>query len=928
MVASSLIFAAPAWFLAIPAIALGGFCLWRLSLRLSQRRLERFFAPSLIPQIRAGIDYKAKSRRFVLSAVILCLLAIAMARPLTGPRQAEGERRGADLVIALDVSKSMWAEDVAPNRLEAVKKELGEWIANQPNDRIGLVLFSGKAFVQAPLTYDHTALDLVLKEAGPASISKPGSNIPEAIETAARLMNNASLESKILIIISDGENLSGDAISSARKAHQDDGLTIYTVGVGTETGARVPTFDRLKNPPNSRDGKPQSGQWMRSQYGGDVTSRLDAQALRGIASVGGGQYYQFRPGQSTFSDLRNSNISSVMEKTRKLDSRDYDEWFQIPLAAAMALIVLQPLLSRRKRQVRDAGTGVPVVKPESFSRTRMGAISRLLALALVVSAATGSAATSTDTAEDLLAAGKNDEAVQLLRKAMDQNPGDPYAVYNYALGLYRAGKMDEAIVIFKSVEGLATDQRLKGQALFQLGTISLRKGVELNQGKTRNAQAAARAFEEALTNYEAQMQVQSTREGRENLDTTKRELEITLLAIGGERTRANTESSLREAMQAYERAAQLNAKNQPVAEKAREILSQELARSARLLDEATDKAEAAQPEMTDKAFRSLFAQREQIASKLDEATRLAPGNQAVAAELAAQKADMAALLAKAAQAQATPILAKPGTPNSREIRELEGANTKLDQAASLDPSSSNVAELRKQVKAKLESGYLANGDTELSSLRKSLDAEQAAQKSVGNKPPPPPKDRAEGQLQNASAAADYFTKALGVAPENTDARQKLEEVTKLLPDLYAKAGRSDVGKVEAQLAGKLNPENPKDAASASELRTASAALEKALQNLNTAATMKPDNAQYREDVAKAEALMGNVRTELDKQQSAGGEQASGEQNKAEAGSPGEKKGNGQSAMRSMNSLRPKDKAGSGNDGEETKRKWDKFVQDW
>lgn len=1001
MVASSLIFASPAWFWALPALLLVGAGLWKLSNRLAKKRIGRFFSASLLPQMLASVNWRQKLIRFGAAALILMTLAVVLARPLTGPKSDEDERHGADLVLALDVSKSMWTQDVPPNRLEAAKQELSEWIMGQKSDRIGLVLFAGKAFVQAPLTYDYTALDFVLRDAGPKSVSKKGSNLPEAIETAVGMMKNNKIESKVLIIISDGENLEGDAIAAARKAHQADGLTIYTVGVGTSAGGKVPAYDHLKFAPGSAEARAARIPYVRSEYGAEVISRLDSQALRAIASVGGGAYFEFHPGESTFPNIRNKSIATVVEKARKIKTREYDEWFQIPLAFAILLMVLEPLLYRSRRSSAlspsSHETGVSVVKPVSYSppvkNPKAGAgaqavkVSALLAALLLLPGGFvhGEPLLSpTAEAEKLFAAGKTQEAVDFLHEQIVKNPTDPYLNYNYGLALYRADRLEEANAIFQSVEGLATDPKLRAQVLFQMGNIAYRTGAELRKpGSKQNGLGAVRAFEQALSNYQAQLQIQSNREARSNLDTTSRQLEKVLLDIGKERRRANTEKTLREALQAYERATELNAKNQPLVDEVKKRLSEELEKNAATADAAADKAEAEQTTISEKAFKSLFDKREQIAAKLEEAVGLTPENKKLSEALKKQQEKMSDLLTRAARDQAAKAMEAEQFFSNRNLQSLEGASGKLDQALMLNAENKEAQELSDKVKEKLEGAYVANGDLALGHLKKSLEADRKSQEAAAaaakadgaeNKPASPEsREKADSQLENGIAAADAYTKALALAPDNKKAADGLAETNRLLPDLFSKAGKNDLEKAQAQLGGDLpkpGADAPgegkdegkgegegkgeskgegtgKDSAGAGKpsvntLRSASATLEKAVQNLGAAASLKPDNAAFQKDLADAEKLMSEVRTELDKAQgaaAAGAEGAPGDgPGKGEGSGEGEggtgegsgpgKPGAGKSSLKSMSALRGKGGQSGGSQGGDSKRYWDKFVKDW
>ena len=953
MVARAMIFAEPAWFWALPTLCAAGFGLWKLSLRIATKRMGLFFSASLLPEILARVDWRQKLVRFALVAVILMLLAAALARPLTGPKNDRDERKGADLVIALDVSKSMWANDVPPSRLQAVKKELSEWIMGQKTDRIGLVLFAGKAFVQAPLTYDYTALDFVLRDAGPRSVSKKGSNIPEAIETASHMMNNNKLESKVLLIISDGENLEGDAIAAARAAHQNEHLTIYTVGVGTAAGAKVPTFDEKTEagpPPNQT-------RYVRSEYGVEVVSRLDSQALRAIASVGGGVYYEFRPGESTFPTIRSQSISTLVEKMRKIKTRDYDEWFQIPLGLAILLMVLDPLICRTRRRSSSRETGVAVVNPVTYSRPGKRTPIHIAAAAGVLLLSAGAArsevASSTAEADKLFTAGKAGEAVELLQQQVAANPTDPYLIYNYGLGLYRVGRWTEANAIFQSVEGLATDAKLRAQVFFQMGNIAYLTGMDLcRPGAHQNGVHAVRAFEQALSSYHAHLQIQANREATHNVAATAAELQDVLLAIGKERTRANTEKTLREALQAYERATELNKKHQPLVDEAKMRLSKELAKNAAAADVEADKAEAGLQTIPEGVFKGLFEKREQIAGRLEEAVGLTPGDGNLAAALKKQQEKMSALLTKAARDQSADAMKAERFFSNRNLKNLEEAGGKLDQALTLNPANKEAQDLNEQVKGKLVDAYVANGDLALGHLRKSMDAAKAESAES-----PVDKAKVAARLESAISASDAYSKALGLAPENEKARNGLEEVNRLLPELYSKAGKSDLEKAENQLGSNFPkpgespdgkntegeaPQGSSDGMpSADALRNASATLEKAVQNLGAAAGLKPDDAGFQKDLSDAEKLMSAVRFELEKSQgiaaanAPGGEPAEGKEGASGEGEGGSgegkgpgKPGAGKSSLKSMSSLRGKGGESGGSEGGESKRYWDKLVKDW
>ncbi len=361
------LFADAAWLWAVPALAVFGGLLWIVSRWIARRRLARFISPAIAAPA-AGAARRRRLAEFCVALAVLMLLAVTLARPLTGPKPGTAERSGVDLVILLDVSKSMLAEDIEPSRLGAVKKELRDWLKNSAGDRIGLVPFAGDAFVMAPLTFDYQALDFVLDAAGPKSISAGGSNFPAAIETAAELLAKDTESARVILLVSDGENLGGDAVAAARKAHSTDKITILTVGAGTAQGGKVPADDYAKYESLPPDKRPAKG-FVRNEYGAWVTSRIDERTLRSIASAAGGRHYTFVPDSGTFRTLQNQSLLPLARKNqaRHLDVADYVEWFRIPLGCAI-LLMLAGSLSQLLRRKRKAGTvGVDIVQPENLS---------------------------------------------------------------------------------------------------------------------------------------------------------------------------------------------------------------------------------------------------------------------------------------------------------------------------------------------------------------------------------------------------------------------------------------------------------------------------------------------------------------------------------------------------------------------------------
>jgi Ca-activated chloride channel family protein len=218
-------------FALIPVMAL--FVVWAGRRRLSA--LARLGDPGLIDRLSLSVDWRGRRVRNWLWFVALALLVVALARPRWGSEVQIVERQGVQIMIALDVSTSMLAEDIKPNRLKRAKLEIVDLLNRLDGDEVGLVLFSGASFLQFPLTFDYSTARTFLDEAGPQMITRPGTAIGKAIDTAVNGFNEQRAGQKVILIITDGEGHEGDPLEAARRAHEE-GMAIYTVGFGSPEG--------------------------------------------------------------------------------------------------------------------------------------------------------------------------------------------------------------------------------------------------------------------------------------------------------------------------------------------------------------------------------------------------------------------------------------------------------------------------------------------------------------------------------------------------------------------------------------------------------------------------------------------------------------------------------------------------------------------
>ncbi|MFA5363339.1 MAG: VWA domain-containing protein [Candidatus Omnitrophota bacterium] len=320
-------------FFVVPAVVL--FYFWAARLRTAA--LEKFAQKELLGELLSAVDYR---KRFLKIAVIVLAVALslfALMRPQWGFYWEEVKRTGVDIVIALDTSKSMLSEDVKPNRLQRSKLAIKDLVRNLKGDRIGLIAFSGSAFLQCPLTVDYGGFLLSLDDVGIDTIPKGGTSITSAIKEALRSYEGGQKKYKVLIVITDGEDHEGDPVQAAEEAKKE-GISIFCAGIGTQEGDLIPVVD-------------ESGQkaFLKDEQGAVVKSRLDENSLQKIALGTGGVYV--RATNTEFGlDLIYRDRISKMEK-RELQTKmnkHYEERFQIFLWLVLFLLVIEPFINDKK----------------------------------------------------------------------------------------------------------------------------------------------------------------------------------------------------------------------------------------------------------------------------------------------------------------------------------------------------------------------------------------------------------------------------------------------------------------------------------------------------------------------------------------------------------------------------------------------------
>ena len=316
------------WVLALLAAMLTWYWVWR------KNTLRHLGSKELEQRLLLGFSPVRFWLKNALFATIVVLIVLAIANPRKMTRKAPPKQQSADILIALDVSRSMLANDIAPNRLTQAKSFIQELIKKLRNERIGLLVFAGDAFPQAPMTNDPEILLMFVRNAAPDAVNDQGTDFEAAIQTASRMFPPDSDAGRALIIVTDGENHTPDALSAAQKAHKEEALTIHTVAVGTAVGSTIPS---------------PIGGVLKDYDGKIVRTAVNESALRELAAAGGGSAFVLNDGaimeklEAAVGQLRKTTVESQSYIA-------YQSYFQYLVLAALLLLIGEQLLWWRTKK--------------------------------------------------------------------------------------------------------------------------------------------------------------------------------------------------------------------------------------------------------------------------------------------------------------------------------------------------------------------------------------------------------------------------------------------------------------------------------------------------------------------------------------------------------------------------------------------------
>ena len=450
--------------------------------RRRRQAMERFAEPELLERITVSVHAGKRVVIVTLFLAAMGLMVFALAGPRWGSRYQEVSRKGVDIMVMVDVSRSMMVADVKPNRLERARREILDFLKVVAGDRVGLTTFAGAAFVQCPLTLDYAAVEMFLNVLEPGIIPVPGTDLGAAIETALAAFDFESATDKVMLLITDGEDNEKRGMAAAREAARR-GVRIFVFGIGEPSGGPVP----------AGEGK---GGFAQDGDGRLVLSRLDEKNLQALASATGGAYAQSTAGDM---DLDLLYFDGIRRKTEAQELKSgkikiYEERFHLFILAAFLLLLLEGFLDDKRRP--------PTGKKAGRLLLLTGCCLGLLLPATGLRAA--------ESPDELYRQGQFEEAKAAYSKGDMENPKDIRYRYNRGCAAFQSGQYEEAEAAFSSVLRRTADRQIQYKAAYNLGNTAF---------KQKDYSAAAAFYRQALVRHP------DSEDARHNLELALRAME-------------------------------------------------------------------------------------------------------------------------------------------------------------------------------------------------------------------------------------------------------------------------------------------------------------------------------------------------------------------------------------------------------------------
>ena len=454
-----------------------------LMLRRQKKLLRKFGDLELVRQLMPNVSRMRPLVKFWLLLGALALLIVVLARPQFGNKISHEKRTGIETIICMDISNSMLAEDVAPSRLDRSKMMVENLVDHFTNDRIGLIVFAGDAFVQLPITSDYVSAKMFLSSITPAMIATQGTDIAAAINMASHSFTQEENIGKAIIVITDGEDHEGGAMEAAKEA-KEKGMNTYVLGVGSPNGAPIPVGN---------------GDYMKDNTGQTVMSALNEQMCRQLADAGSGAYIHVENNSNAQEQLDNELDKLSKKETSSTIYSDFDEQFQAVAIIVLLLLILEVCILEIKN---------PMLRRISlFKRSKK--VAAIVALLLVtVGVQAQSDRQMIRQGNKLYRKGNVAEAEVSYRKAVERNERNPQANYNLGNSLMSQRKDSLAITQLEKAAKLETNPLRRAQAYHNMGVICQQH---------RMFGEAIEAYKEALRNNP------TDHETRYNLELCKRQ---------------------------------------------------------------------------------------------------------------------------------------------------------------------------------------------------------------------------------------------------------------------------------------------------------------------------------------------------------------------------------------------------------------------
>lgn len=311
--------------------------LYVFSSYIRKESLNRFGNLEQIRQLMPGVSFQRGWIKFSIFLVAFISLVVGLARPQFGSKLTEVKRKGIEIIIALDVSNSMLSQDIQPNRLERAKQAISRLVDQLTNDRIGLIVFAGDAYVQLPVTNDYTSAKMFLSSISPGMVPKQGTAIGAAINLAASSFSPQEETSKVIIVISDGENHEDDPLDAAKRANER-GIMVHAIGIGSPQGAPIPTSKGNQD-------------FLRDKDGNVVVTRLDEETLSKMSITGGGKYIRATNSQIGLLPLFEEINRLERVEFKEKGFSEYDDQFQYLFGLALVLLIIEFLILERRNRL-------------------------------------------------------------------------------------------------------------------------------------------------------------------------------------------------------------------------------------------------------------------------------------------------------------------------------------------------------------------------------------------------------------------------------------------------------------------------------------------------------------------------------------------------------------------------------------------------